>query len=303
MLRDLSYSLPLADDRNLTNLDCARVRRAGPVPSMRKPDMIPNLLSIAGSDPSGGAGIAADLKTFAALSCNGMAVITALTAQNTRGVRALHLPPADFVAEQMDAVFEDIEVAAVKIGMLASAEIVEAVAVRLAFYKPRFVVLDPVLASTTGNALATSDTASAIVRHLFPLATLITPNVFEAARLSGHAIAEDLEALHRTAMALYNLNTKAVLVKGGHLAGVTSDDLFFEAESFRFFSAPRIKTRNTHGTGCTLSSAIAAYLAQGYALSEAIGAAKTYLNGTLADALSAGQGRGPLNHFHKFWKR
>jgi hydroxymethylpyrimidine/phosphomethylpyrimidine kinase len=267
--------------------------------------MIPNLLSIAGSDPSGGAGISADLKTFAALSCNGMAVITAPTAQNTLGVKAVHVLPAAFVAAEIDAVFEDIDVAAVKIGMLASIEIVEAVAERLAFYKPRFVVLDPVLASTSGDALATSDTASAVIRHLFPLATLITPNIFEAARLSGQAIAEDLEALHRTAMALHKLGAKTVLVKGGHLAGATSDDLFFEAESFRLFSAPRIKTRNTHGTGCTLSSAIAAYLARGNDLPEAIGAAKTYLNGALAaaDLLSAGHGPGPLNHFHEIWNR
>jgi hydroxymethylpyrimidine/phosphomethylpyrimidine kinase len=267
--------------------------------------MIPNVLSIAGSDPSGGAGIAADLKTFAALGCNGMAVITALTAQNTQGVKALHVPPTDFAATQIDAIFEDIDVAAVKIGMLACGAIVEEVAERLAFYKPPFIVLDPVLTATSGEALATSDTARAIVRHIFPLATLITPNLSEAAQLSGKTIAPNRDGLRHAATALHARGAKAVLVKGGHLEGPRSDDLFFDGESFRLFSASRLATQNTHGTGCTLSSAIAAYLARGCALSEAVNGAKTYLNGALAaaDALSAGHGPGPLNHFHEFWKR
>ncbi|MCI0735901.1 MAG: bifunctional hydroxymethylpyrimidine kinase/phosphomethylpyrimidine kinase [Beijerinckiaceae bacterium] len=267
--------------------------------------MIPNLLSIAGSDPGGGAGIAADLKTFAALGCNGMAVITALTAQNSQGVKSMHVPPADFAAAQIDANFEDIEVAAVKIGMLACGAIAEEVAERLAFYMPPFIVLDPVLSATSGGALATSDTAAAIIRHLFPLATLITPNISEAARLSGHAIAPNRDGLRHAARLLHARGARAVLVKGGHLEGATSDDLFFDGMSYRLFSAPRINTRNTHGTGCTLSSAIAAYLAKGYALPEAIGAAKTYLNGALAaaGALSAGHGAGPLNHFHELWPK
>jgi hydroxymethylpyrimidine kinase/phosphomethylpyrimidine kinase len=267
--------------------------------------MIPNVLSIAGFDPSGGAGAAADLKTFAALGCNGMAVITALTAQNTQGVKALHVPPADFAAAQIGAIFEDIEVAAVKIGMLACGAIVEEVAERLALYKPRFIVLDPVLAATSGDALSTSDTAQAIVRHLFPLATLITPNISEAARLSGHVIAQDLEGMRRAAMLLAARGAKAVLIKGGHISSTVCEDLLFDGNSYHLFSAPRIATRNTHGTGCTLSSAIAAYLAQGKALGEAIGAAKTYLSGALAaaDQLSAGQGFGPVNHFYEMWKR
>jgi hydroxymethylpyrimidine/phosphomethylpyrimidine kinase len=265
--------------------------------------MIPNVLSIAGLDPSGGAGIAADLKTFAALRCNGMAVITALTVQNSQGVRAVHVPPADFAAAQIDAIFEDIEVAAVKIGMLGCGAIAEEVAGRLAHYKPRFIVLDPVLNATSGDSLATSDTAGAIVRHLISLAALVTPNIAEAARLSGQVVAGDFEGMRRAATALHGRGAKAVLVKGGHMAGPTSDDLFFDGKSFRLFSAPRVETRNTHGTGCTLSSAIAAYLARGYALEEAIGAAKTYLNGALAaaGALSAGKGAGPVNHFHDFW--
>jgi hydroxymethylpyrimidine/phosphomethylpyrimidine kinase len=265
--------------------------------------MIPNVLSIAGFDPSGGAGIAADLKSFAALKCHGMAAVTALTAQNTQGVRAVHLPPADFVAAQIDAIFDDIEVAAVKIGMLASPQIVEAVAERLAHYKPRFVVLDPVLETTSGDALAAPGTAEAILKHLLPLVTLVTPNIFEAARLSGQAVAGDFDGMRRAATALHGRGAKAALVKGGHIAGPTSDDLFFDGKSFRLFSAPRVEARNTHGTGCTLSSAIAAYIARDHMLEEAVGAAKTYLNGALAaaGALSAGKGPGPLHHFHDFW--
>lgn len=267
--------------------------------------MIPNLLSIAGFDPSGGAGVAADLKTFAALGCNGMAVITALTAQNTQGVKAMHVTPADFATAQIDAIFGDIEVAAVKIGMLACGAIAEEVAERLSYYRPRFVVLDPVLAATSGDALATSDTAMAIARHLLPLATLVTPNIFEAERLSGQSVATNLEGMRRAAKLLHARGAKAVLVKGGHVSGATSDDLLSSGGAYRLFSAPRVATRNTHGTGCTLSSAIAAHLALGHELGDAIGAAKAYLSGALAaaDELSAGHGHGPVHHFHEMWKK
>lgn len=267
--------------------------------------MIKNLLSIAGFDPSGGAGVAADLKTFAALGCHGMAVIAALTAQNTQGVRAVHVPLASFAAAQIDAVFEDIDVAAVKIGMLASAAVVEAVADRLAFHKPRFIVLDPVLVATSGDALSAADVSEAIVQHLFPLATLVTPNFSEAARLSHHATPADREGMRRAAAHLHARGAKAVLVKGGHAEGRTSDDILFDGASYRLFSVPRVVTRNTRGTGCTLSSAIAAFCAQGFELGDAIGAAKTYLAGALtsADDLSAGHGPGPVNHFYDTWKR
>ena len=267
--------------------------------------MIKNLLSIAGFDPSGGAGIAADLKTFAALGCHGMAVVAALTAQNTQRVRAVHVPLASFAAAQIDAVFEDIDVAAVKIGMLASAAVVAAVADRLAFHKPRFIVLDPVLAATSGEALSAADASEAIVQHLFPLATLVTPNLSEAARLSNQAIPADPKGMRHAAALLHARGANAVLVKGGHLHGATSDDLLFDGASYRLFSVPRVATRNTHGTGCTLSSAIAAYLAQGVELGDAIGTAKTYLTGALAaaDLLSAGHGPGPVNHFHELWRR
>ena len=242
--------------------------------------MIKNVLSIAGFDPSGGAGIAADLKTFAALGCNGMAVIAALTAQNTQGVRAVHVPLASFAAAQIDAVFEDIEVAAVKIGMLASAAVVKAVADRLAFHKPRFIVLDPVLVATSGDALSAADASEAIVQHLFPLATLVTPNFSEAARLSNHAISADREGMHRAAALLHVARRES---RARQRRPFERGDIRRSLIRLRFipayFPSHASATRNTHGTGCTLSSAIAAYLAQGHALGEAIGAAKTYLTG------------------------
>ncbi|HET6374816.1 MAG TPA: bifunctional hydroxymethylpyrimidine kinase/phosphomethylpyrimidine kinase [Methylocella sp.] len=265
--------------------------------------MIPNVLSIAGFDPSGCAGIAADLKTFAALGCHGMAVVTALTAQNTHEVRSVHVPLASFAAEQIDAVLDDIHVAAVKIGMLASAAVVEAVAERLAFHKPGIIILDPVLSATSGESLSAEGTAEAILRNLLPLVTLITPNAAEAARLSGQEIASDGSGMRRAASVLQASGARAVLIKGGHLQGKTSDDFLFDPGGCKVFSAPRIATRNTRGTGCTLSSAIAAYLAKGEALSEAIGAAKSYLTGALAaaHALSVGHGPGPVNHFYDLW--
>ncbi|MEJ0091948.1 MAG: bifunctional hydroxymethylpyrimidine kinase/phosphomethylpyrimidine kinase [Methylocella sp.] len=270
--------------------------------------MAPNLLAIAGSDPSGGAGIQADLKTFAALRCYGMAVITALTAQNTHGVFAVHAPPPNFIAEQIDAIFADIDVAAVKIGMLASAAIVEVVADRLAVHKPQFIVLDPVLVATSGDALAASDVGPAMIRHLFPLATLVTPNLAEAAALSGHAtigraIVED-ESVRAAARQLQSLGAKAVLIKGGHAEGASSDDVLFDGPARQLFSAPRVATKNTHGTGCTLSSAIAAYLGHGLPLAYAVGAAKSYLTGALkaADELNVGHGHGPAHHFYDLWR-
>lgn len=267
--------------------------------------MIPNLLSIAGSDPSGGAGIQADLKTFGALGCYGMAVVTALTVQNTRGVYDAHVPPPEFVAAQIDAIFDDIEVAAVKIGMLASGAIAETVAKRLAHYKPPFIVLDPVLAATSGDALATADAVEAIVRHLLPLATVVTPNLFEASRLSGHVIAADQAGMRRAAALLHARGAKAALVTGGHVQGPTCDDLLFDGAAYRLYSAQRIGAREAHGTGCTLSSAIAAYLAHGKELADAIDAAKAYLTGALAAAegLNVGRGLGPVHHFHEIWPR
>jgi hydroxymethylpyrimidine kinase/phosphomethylpyrimidine kinase len=268
--------------------------------------VIPNVLSIAGSDPSGGAGVQADLKTFSALGCYGMAALTALTAQNTRGVSGVHVPPAAFVAAQIDAIFEDVEVHAVKIGMLASGEIVEMVAGRLRAHGARNIVLDPVLVATSGDSLGAPDVVEAMKRHLFPLASLVTPNVPEAARLSGGVAADDLAGLEALARALHAQGTQAVLVKGGHLGGALAEDVLFDGASVRVFKAERVATRNTHGTGCTLSSAIAAYLAYGKSLGEAVAVAKDYLTGALraADKLSVGSGKGhgPVHHFHALWR-
>ena len=268
--------------------------------------MIENVLSIAGSDPSGGAGIQADLKTFSALGCYGMAALTALTAQNTRGVSGVHVPPAAFVAAQIDAIFEDVEVHAVKIGMLASGDIVEMVANRLRAHGARNIVLDPVLVATSGDSLGAPDVVEAMKRHLFPLATVVTPNVPEAVRLSSDvAIAQDIAGLEALARALHAQGAPAVLVKGGHLGGAVAEDVLFDGTGMQVFKADRVVTSNTHGTGCTLSSAIAAYLAQGKPLVQAVAAAKDYLTGALraADQLKVGSGagHGPVHHFHALW--
>ncbi|PNG25483.1 bifunctional hydroxymethylpyrimidine kinase/phosphomethylpyrimidine kinase [Methylocella silvestris] len=269
--------------------------------------MTPNILSIAGSDPSGGAGIQADLKTFSALGCYGMAAITALTAQNTRGVRAVHVPPADFVAAQIDAIFDDIAVAAVKIGMLGSAAVVEAVADRLAFYKPPAIVLDPVLVATSGDALASEGVEQAIVARLFPLASLVTPNLSEARRLSDAPRPLGPAQMREAADRLVRLGAKAVLIKGGDAGGETSEDFFLDGATEEILSAPRVKTRNTHGTGCTLSSAIAAFLGRGLPLLDAVAAAKAYLTGALGAAgalnVGTGEGHGPTHHFFALWPK
>lgn len=259
---------------------------------------IPNVLSIAGSDPGGGAGIQADLKTFAALGCYGMAAVTALTAQSTQGIAGVHVPPPEFLALQLDTLFTDIDVAAVKIGMLASGALADCVAGCLAKYQPRFVVLDPVLVATSGDSLGAPDVVDGI-RRLMRHATLVTPNLAEAARLADRATLSDIADMQAAATRLHELGAPAVLVKGGHLAG-RADDVLFDGARHRVFSAHRVATRNTHGTGCTLSSAIAAYLAKGRDLADAIDAAKTYLGSALAasDALRVGYGAGPVHHGH-----
>lgn len=264
---------------------------------------IPNVLSIAGSDPSGGAGIQADLKTFSALGCYGMAALTALTAQNTRGVTAVHVPPPPFVGAQIDAVFADVEVAAVKIGMLASGGIVDAVARSLADWPEVPVVVDPVLVATSGDSLGDPDVVGAIRRVLLARATLITPNLPEAARLADRPIPEDEAGMRALAERLATLGARAVLVKGGHLKGRESVDALHDGERIHMLRAPRVDTRNTHGTGCSLSSAIAAYLARGLPLLAAVEQAKTFLTAALeaSGALRVGGGHGPVHHFHALW--
>jgi hydroxymethylpyrimidine/phosphomethylpyrimidine kinase len=258
------------------------------------------VLSIAGSDPSGGAGIQADLKTFAALGCYGMAVITALTVQNTQHVVGVHLPPADFVAAEIDAIFDDIDVHAVKIGMLGSGEIARAVADRLK-QKRVPIVLDPVLVATSGEALSTSDLVAVLRESLFCLATLTTPNLSEAARLADRPVPRDVDGMQHLAERLHALGARAVLVKGGHLPGAEATDVLFDGTSYRLFTNPRIQTaRDTHGTGCTLASGIAAYLAKGAALGDAVEAAKKYLTEVLraSDELRVGHGAAPLHHLY-----
>ena len=266
---------------------------------------IPNVLSIAGSDPSGGAGVQADLKTFAALGCHGMAVLTALTAQNTRGVRAVHVPPAEFLAAQIDAIFEDIDVAAVKIGMLGAGEIVSVVADRLKRHGARKIVLDPVLVATSGDSLGAPDVVDALLAKLLPLADLVTPNLPEIARLIGRDVSADPQDMRKAGEELIRRGARAVLVKGGHGDGAEAVDMLVTPAGVERFAAPRIATRNTHGTGCTLSSAIAAGLAHGRTLIEACADAKKYLTAALerADRLSVGHGHGPVNHFCALWPR
>lgn len=263
-------------------------------------------VTIAGSDSSGGAGIQADLKTFAAHQVYGASVLVALTAQNTRGVSAIHAVPRDFVTAQIDAVFEDLDVTAVKIGMLATAELIETVAAGLARHKARNVVVDPVMIAASGARLLEADAVVAIQEHLFPIATVITPNLPEAAALLGTSEATTDARVEEQAQALAALGAANVLLKGGHGGGDSSSDLLLLAGGARQrFKAPRVQTRNTHGTGCTLSSAIAAGLARGLDLPEAVGHAKTYISAAIAaaDEVRVGSGHGPVHHFHHWWDR
>jgi hydroxymethylpyrimidine/phosphomethylpyrimidine kinase len=263
---------------------------------------IPVAVTIAGSDSGGGAGIQADLKTFAALGVYGASVITALTAQNTRGVFAIHAVPADFIAAQMDAVFSDLDVGAVKIGMLGNAAAIEGVGVGLARHHACNVVLDPVMAATSGETLLATDALDAL-RKFVAQAGLITPNLPEAAALLGMPLARDEGEMRAQAEKLLAFGAGAVLIKGGHASGPESVDLLVDAKGCTRLAAPRIDTRNTHGTGCTLSSAIAAGLAKSQNLGEAVRDAKAYVSAAIAaaDRLEVGSGRGPLHHFSKWW--
>ena len=265
--------------------------------------MIRNVLSIAGSDPSGGAGIQADLKTFSARGVYGMAVLTALTAQNTQGVSGVHPVPPQFVAAQIEAIFADIRVDAVKIGMIANAAIAGAVADILGQHRDVPVVLDPVMIAKGGAALLAADAVDVLTRRLLPLATVLTPNLPEAAALLHETEAKSREDMARQALALAELGPAAVLVKGGHLEGKESPDVLASAGTLTWFEAARFPTKNTHGTGCTLSSAIAAEIAKGLPLPEAVAAAKHYLADAVAAAgqLSVGSGHGPVQHFHALW--
>lgn len=261
-------------------------------------------LTIAGSDSGGGAGIQADLKTFAANGCYGMSVITALTAQNTQGVSAIHAAPVEFVAQQLDAVLSDLGADAVKIGMLFSPELIETVARKLKEYRVSRIVLDPVMVAQSGDKLLRDDAVDALKTHLIPLAEIVTPNLPEAETLLGRKIS-GAEEMPAAAEDLMRFGCRNALVKGGHLEGAASDDCLYLGGEKRLVRLPgaRIATRNNHGTGCTLSSAIAAFLAQGDGMEEAVRKAKEYV----AEAIRAGaayrigRGHGPVHHFWRLW--
>lgn len=261
-------------------------------------------LTIAGSDSGGGAGIQADLKTFAALGVYGASAITALTAQNTRGVFGVHDIPPAFVAAQIDAVMADLDVGAVKIGMLSQPAVIETVAERLAVHRVDKIVLDPVMVAASGDPLIADEAVGVLMHRLLPAATLVTPNLAEAARLTGQPMAGNAVEMERQASAIVGLGARAVLLKGGHGGGEESADFLLTGSGGRWFSARRIATANTHGTGCTLSSAVAAGLAKGASLETAVGDAKAYLTAALAaaDRQPVGHGRGPVHHFHAWWR-
>lgn len=263
----------------------------------------PIALTIAGSDSSGGAGIQADLKTFAALGVYGASAISALTSQNTHGVTGIHQVPAGFVFDQIDAVFVDLAVGAVKIGMVAQRDVIEAIAASLARWKPKYVVLDPVMVATSGDRLLVPDAIDALRKVLIPCADIITPNLPEAAALLDEPMANSDAEIEAQGKRLLALGCKAVLIKGGHGNGPESTDYFVTTERAVALPASRVATKNTHGTGCTLSSAIAAELAKGADMETAVRAAKAYVTAAIAaaDKFTVGHGHGPVHHFHGFY--
>jgi hydroxymethylpyrimidine/phosphomethylpyrimidine kinase len=260
-------------------------------------------VTIAGSDSGGGAGIQADLKTFSALGVYGASVIAALTAQNTKGVTAIHDVPAEFVTAQIDAVFSDLAVDAVKIGMLSNPATIKAVASGLDKYKQRKIVLDPVMVAASGDRLLKAEAIDVLRTLLIPKAMVITPNLPEAAALLDAPMAQTESEMQAQGEKLLALGARAVLMKGGHGDGAESVDLLLRPNSVARLAAERIDTRNTHGTGCTLSSAVAAGLAKGMPLAEAVREAKAYITAAIlaSDTLKIGHGHGPVHHFHHWW--
>ena len=263
----------------------------------------PIAVTIAGSDSGGGAGIQADLKTFAAFGVYGASVITALTAQNTRGVTAIEDVPVEFIAAEIDAVFSDLQVGAVKIGMLSQPRVITTVAAGLVHHRQTKVVLDPVMVAASGDRLLAPEAVEVLRRELIPRALVITPNLPEAAALLDVPPAADEGEMREQAKRLLEFGPRAVLLKGGHGTGAESLDIFCDGEVELRLPAPRIATRNTHGTGCTLSSAIAAGLAKDLHLVEAVAEAKAYVTLAIsaADRLTIGSGHGPVHHFHAWW--
>jgi hydroxymethylpyrimidine/phosphomethylpyrimidine kinase len=269
---------------------------------MSNDSKIPIALTIAGSDSGGGAGIQADLKTFSALGAYGASVITALTAQNTQGVTGIHDTPAEFITAQIDAVFSDLDVNAVKIGMVSRIDAINAIVAGLTKWKPKHVVLDPVMVATSGDRLLAPDAIDLLRKRLIPCAGIITPNMPEAAALLDLPVATTDAEVEAQGRKLLAFGCPAVLIKGGHGEGAESTDYLVTADKTLRLAAPRTKTKNTHGTGCTLSSAIAANLAKGEALETAVRNAKAYVSAAIAaaDRLSVGKGHGPVHHFYAF---
>lgn len=270
---------------------------------MQNKPSTPIALTIAGSDSGGGAGIQADLKTFAALGVYGCSAIASLTAQNTQGVQGVMPIPPAFVQAQIQSVLNDIEVNAIKTGMLATADIIGAVAELLDDFSQIPFVLDPVMVSTSGDRLLAEDAIAVLIKKLIPLATIVTPNLQEAAALLNTSIANDIAAMRVQAKQILEFGPHSVLMKGGHGSGTEATDLLVTRDGEFLFSAPRIATTNTHGTGCTLASAIAAGLAKKLSLQDAVEQAKKYLHNALvhSDQLNIGQGSGPVHHFYKFY--
>jgi hydroxymethylpyrimidine/phosphomethylpyrimidine kinase len=260
---------------------------------------VPTALTIAGSDSGGGAGIQADLKTFAALGVYGTSALTAITAQNTVGVTAVHEIPAGVIAAQIEAVISDIGADAVKTGMLSSSAIVEVVARELRRHGVERLVVDPVMIAKSGDPLLKQEAVEALRTRLVPLAAVVTPNIPEAEVLTGMTITSQ-EDMRRAAEQILGMGARGVVVKGGHLEGPATD-LFYDGSDFHEFTAPRIDTVNTHGTGCTFASAIAAGLAQGLPVIDAVAQAKEYVTEAIRQSFPIGQGHGPLNHFFRLW--
>ncbi len=259
-------------------------------------------LTIAGSDSCGGAGAQADLKTFAAHGCYGASVITSVVAENTsRVISSFNIPVVE-IENQIDAVFEDMKIDAVKLGMLPTAEIIEAVAKKLKEYNPPFIVCDPVLEATSGDPLSEPGAVEAYIKYLFPVIDLITPNIPEAEAFTGMKIT-DIAQMKAAAERIYNLGARAVLVKGGHLNAKHATDILYDGHEASSIKVIKVESQNTHGTGCTLSSAIAANIANGFAIGGAVFSAKDFITEAITNSYSIGSGHSPVNHFYSYWKK
>jgi hydroxymethylpyrimidine/phosphomethylpyrimidine kinase len=260
-----------------------------------------NVLTIAGSDSCGGAGIQADLKTFSAHGVYGMSVITAVTAQNTQGVFGVQDISAELISKQIKAIFDDIRVDGLKIGMVSQIETINAIAEGLRYYKPSIIVLDPVMVSKSGYHLLQRSAKEALANNLLPLATIVTPNIPEAEVLTGMEIL-NLEEMKKAARLIFEMGSRNVLIKGGHLDDEATDVLF-DGNEISCFRSRRINTKNTHGTGCTLSAAIVSNLAKGYPIGAAVEKAKEYITVAIENSIPLGNGAGPTNHFYELYKK